>query len=382
MKVQPSLVVTRKIAAQTPRAAHDEATIEAFAEQIVAAARMFATNTPAHIPFGLGTAESGRATTAAVFGKTYLRAITGNLDLHGGAKFADPPSSTRFIQELHWDKLIDHPLRTRDNVGADLFPIALMSMSHKVYSVRGIEITNYSEYGAEYDMRELFGFGQPLDRDHVLGFGGAEDDHPGGVAPDLADLAHRRADQLALVSDQQDLIALLDREGRGKPSAALGEVLGQQALAASARAAELVGRGPLAVAFGRDREDDLLSRAQLGDAIGAEADGVGDLFAADGTVIRQYSSAGELVRSLDAREIGAVYGVEVTGDGTVYAAGGAGIAKFRADGTHLATFPSNWGSTTDVAVAPDGSMYVMAWGGREVRKLDPAGALARDQARS
>jgi hypothetical protein len=47
--------------------------------------------------------------------------------------------------------------------GADLFPIALMSMSHKVYSVRGIEITNYSEYGAEYDMRELFGFGQPLD---------------------------------------------------------------------------------------------------------------------------------------------------------------------------------------------------------------------------
>ena len=47
--------------------------------------------------------------------------------------------------------------------GADLFPIALMSMSHKVYSVRGIEITNYSEYPAEYDMRELFGFGQPLD---------------------------------------------------------------------------------------------------------------------------------------------------------------------------------------------------------------------------
>ncbi len=47
--------------------------------------------------------------------------------------------------------------------GADLFPIALMSMSHKVYSVRGIEITNYSDYPAEYDMRDLFGFGQPLD---------------------------------------------------------------------------------------------------------------------------------------------------------------------------------------------------------------------------
>jgi hypothetical protein len=46
---------------------------------------------------------------------------------------------------------------------ADLLPIALMSMSHKVYSVRGIEITNYSEYPNAYDMRELFGFGQPLD---------------------------------------------------------------------------------------------------------------------------------------------------------------------------------------------------------------------------
>jgi thiosulfate reductase/polysulfide reductase chain A len=93
-------------------------------EQIVAAARMFATNTPAHIPFGLGAAELGRATTAAVFGKTYLRAITGNLDLEGGAKFADPPTSVRYIEELHWDKLIDHPLRTRDNIGAERYPIA------------------------------------------------------------------------------------------------------------------------------------------------------------------------------------------------------------------------------------------------------------------
>jgi hypothetical protein len=47
--------------------------------------------------------------------------------------------------------------------GADLLPIALTTMSHKVHSVRGIEITNYSEYPNAYDMRELFGFGQPLD---------------------------------------------------------------------------------------------------------------------------------------------------------------------------------------------------------------------------
>jgi hypothetical protein len=47
--------------------------------------------------------------------------------------------------------------------GCDLFPIALMTMSHSVYSVRGIEISNYSQYPVEFDMRELFGFGQPLD---------------------------------------------------------------------------------------------------------------------------------------------------------------------------------------------------------------------------
>jgi len=47
--------------------------------------------------------------------------------------------------------------------GCDLFPIALMTMSHTVYSVRGLEISNYSQYPVEFDMREVFGFGQPLD---------------------------------------------------------------------------------------------------------------------------------------------------------------------------------------------------------------------------
>ncbi len=100
------------------------------ADKIIAAARMFATARPAHIPFGLGTAESGRSTTAAVFGKTYLRAITGNLDVEGGSKFADEPVSTRLIEEMHWDTLLNHPLRTRDNISAESFPIA---------SVRGLK---------------------------------------------------------------------------------------------------------------------------------------------------------------------------------------------------------------------------------------------------
>lgn len=100
------------------------------AEKIVAAARVFATSGPAMIPFGLGAAELGKGTTSAVFGKTYLRAITGNLDREGGARFADPPEVTRYREDMHWDRLLNHPLRTRDNVSADIWPIA---------SVRGMK---------------------------------------------------------------------------------------------------------------------------------------------------------------------------------------------------------------------------------------------------
>lgn len=47
--------------------------------------------------------------------------------------------------------------------GCDLFPIALSSMSHRVHSVRGLEITDYSRDNTIYEMRDLFGFGQPMD---------------------------------------------------------------------------------------------------------------------------------------------------------------------------------------------------------------------------
>ena len=104
----------------------------------------------------------------------------------------------------------------------------------------------------------------------MLVLGGAEDGDARGVAADHADLADRRADQLALVGDQQDLVELLDREGGRKAPALLGEVLRQQALAASAGAPELIGRGTLAEALRGDRQDDFLSRAQSGDALAGQ----------------------------------------------------------------------------------------------------------------
>jgi len=47
--------------------------------------------------------------------------------------------------------------------GCDLLPVALTTMSHSVRSVRGLEITNYSEYPVVSDVHEMFGFGQPMD---------------------------------------------------------------------------------------------------------------------------------------------------------------------------------------------------------------------------
>jgi hypothetical protein len=47
--------------------------------------------------------------------------------------------------------------------GCDLLAVALTSMSSRVYSIRGLEITDYSRDTLDYEMRELFGFGQPLD---------------------------------------------------------------------------------------------------------------------------------------------------------------------------------------------------------------------------
>ena len=92
--------------------------------KIMEAARLYAVGKPALLTMGVATGHLGKATLSAVLGKCLLRAITGNLDLRGGNSFCDVPEYTAFLDELHWDKLIDHPLRKRDNVSADIWPIA------------------------------------------------------------------------------------------------------------------------------------------------------------------------------------------------------------------------------------------------------------------
>ncbi|MFC2058942.1 molybdopterin-dependent oxidoreductase, partial [Chloroflexota bacterium] len=94
-------------------------------EQIIKVARLYATSKPALLTMGVAAAHLGRgATLSAVAGKSWLRAITGNVGKEGGNAFRPNPEITAYLEELHWDKLIAHPQRKNDNVSAHIWPIA------------------------------------------------------------------------------------------------------------------------------------------------------------------------------------------------------------------------------------------------------------------
>jgi anaerobic selenocysteine-containing dehydrogenase len=96
------------------------------ADLIVAAARMYATNRPSRVSFGVSTTQIGEgAARSALLGQAILRALTGNLDVYGGDTFADEPYEMfDFLDNIGFPLLIDHPHRTRDNVSAEDVPIS------------------------------------------------------------------------------------------------------------------------------------------------------------------------------------------------------------------------------------------------------------------
>lgn len=102
------------------------------AETIRQAARLYATAPAAVLTWGVANCHLGSgAGLSSVLGKCWLRAITGNIDREGGNRLSDPPDFTDFLQEVNWDRQVSHPLRTRDNVSADRWPIT---------SVRGLAL--------------------------------------------------------------------------------------------------------------------------------------------------------------------------------------------------------------------------------------------------
>jgi len=94
------------------------------AERIVDAAMLYATGKPAVLSMGVANCHLGRAGLSSVLGKSWLRAVTGNLDREGGNVLGDWPEGTAFLDEIDWDRQIHHPLRERDNVSAHVWPIA------------------------------------------------------------------------------------------------------------------------------------------------------------------------------------------------------------------------------------------------------------------
>ena len=119
-------------------------------EQLIEVARLYATSKPAVLSGGVGSRQLGSgAALSAVVGKCLLRTITGNLQSEGGNPFMENPERTAYLEELHWDKLIEHPLRRRDNVSAHVWPIASVKAltlfreaQGKVYP-RGVGISPY-----------------------------------------------------------------------------------------------------------------------------------------------------------------------------------------------------------------------------------------------
>lgn len=91
-------------------------------EKIVQAARLFATQVPNIIYWGLGTAQTGRNAVQAERAKAVLRAITGGLDVEGGTRLGGPPERilTRVDLELN-DKLA--PEQRARMLGAERFKL-------------------------------------------------------------------------------------------------------------------------------------------------------------------------------------------------------------------------------------------------------------------
>jgi 2,4-diaminopentanoate dehydrogenase len=57
---------------------------------------------------------------------------------------------------------------------ADQFVLTLLTMSETIRSVRVQEIFRYDSYPVEFMMREVFGFGQPLEHVPLMSYGGAQ----------------------------------------------------------------------------------------------------------------------------------------------------------------------------------------------------------------
>jgi 2,4-diaminopentanoate dehydrogenase len=90
---------------------------------------------------------------------------------------------------------------------ADQFVLTLLTMSDTIRSVRIQEIFRYDSYPVEFMMREVFGFGQPLEHVTLMSYGGAQ---AGTWGPPVRMIADALGVTLDKISETYDR-ALTDR---------------------------------------------------------------------------------------------------------------------------------------------------------------------------
>lgn len=128
---------------------------------------------------------------------------------------------------------------------------------------------------------------------------------------------------------------------------------------------------------------------KLDEPYGVALDGHGDVYVAEyaGNRVLEFSSAGDVLATWGDGSNGTVSlthpeAVQVDTQGNVYVTEGEPInlvVKFQPTGKVLAT----WGGTTDLdfhdpaglTLLPDGTMYVVEFGGDRIRELSPTGQI-------
>ncbi|TAK31111.1 MAG: DUF664 domain-containing protein [Chloroflexota bacterium] len=121
-------------------------------EMIEEVARMYGTLRPARLVPGIALVQAGQgASRSAILARAILVALSGNVDVTGGdplaMKFDD--GQIAWLDNIHWDELVHHPLRTRNTLGGDEFPI-IGTEAYKLFREAQGRLHPRGHYAAEY----------------------------------------------------------------------------------------------------------------------------------------------------------------------------------------------------------------------------------------
>lgn len=147
-------------------------------KDIIKAAEWYATMRPAALSWGVADCQMGiGAGKSSVHVKSILRAITGSLDRIGGNFIGETPKRIKQIDNIMWDLQLKHPLKKRDNLGAEHWPIS-SSRAYKLYREamarvypKGFGAAQYMNFVASYSIWRGILTGEPYPVKAVIGQG-------------------------------------------------------------------------------------------------------------------------------------------------------------------------------------------------------------------